>query len=418
MQITVNRLKHVMALVAPAVSTRDTIPAITQVIFKEGFAVGNNLEIAIAVEVPELGDEVFMLPPKRTEQTLGFLPDNSQLEITVDSGQVTLKDQGGFTAHQPMGTPGDFPDFPVFDRTGGGEVDGDAFVKNIAELLPYASKEASRPALTGVCLTLGEVLEVAAADGNRLAWRTLDMNLASDDAERSKVVVPARTYRVLQQLWRRVDKRPRASSSFGVERLANSPALQVASLATAKRYIDVTLGASRISFQMGDATLVSNTIEGEFPDYRSIVPDSFTHSLVFDAGEAYRAVRQMRPIAAAGAGIIRLEWRGKVLTISAKHAEMGESQTAITATIKGRASRIAFNVKYLLEVLKDLDGPMLLETGAPTGPGRFTHHAAPNILVMSMAVRDDPKSDQEPEEPEPGAGDDSGEETLEETLEE
>lgn len=195
--------------------------------------------------------------------------------------------------------------------------------------------------------------------------------------------------RVLQQLWRRVDKHPRASSSFGVERLASSPALTVASLATAKRYIEVTLGASQISFQMGEATLVSGTIDGEFPDYRSIIPASFTHSVVFDAGEAYRAVRQMRPIAAAGAGLIRLEWRGKVLTFSAKHTEMGDSQTAIAAAIKGRASRIAFNVKYLLEVLKDLDGPVLMETGAPLGSGRFTHHASPNILIMSMATTDD-----------------------------
>ena len=95
------------------------------------------------------------------------------------------------------------------------------------------------------------------------------MNLATDEGQSSKVVVPARTYRVLQQLWRRVEKRPRASASFGVERLASSPQLQIASLATAKRYIEVTLGASQISFQLGQATLVSQTIDGEFPDYRS-----------------------------------------------------------------------------------------------------------------------------------------------------
>ena len=87
--------------------------------------------------------------------------------------------------------------------------------------------------------------------------------MTSEEGQRSKVVVPAQTFKVLEQLWRRVDKRPRASTSFGVERLATSPALQVASLASARRYLEVTLGESQISFQLGEATLVSPTIAGQ-----------------------------------------------------------------------------------------------------------------------------------------------------------
>ena len=70
-------------------------------------------------------------------------------------------------------------------------------------------------------------------------------------------------------------------------------------------------------------------------------------------------------------------------------------------TTKGRASHISFSKTYLLQILKDLDGPVLMETGAPTGLGRFTHSAAPNILVMSMEVRTGKQTDPESEEQEP-----------------
>ncbi len=409
MKITVDRLKHVMNLAAPAVPSdkADSRPALPLVLFKEGYAIGNKLDLAIAVEVPELGDEVFMLRPKTMEQTLKSLPGNSMLEFTVDSGQVTLKAAHGFTMHAPLGEPNNFPAFPVFDRMGGGELDGDDFTAKVGDLLPYTAKKNDRPVLKGVCLTLGEVLEMGAGDGDRLAWRDLEATLTTEDEERTNFVVPAQALRVLQRLWRLVEKRPRAASSFGVERLANNPSLQVASLATAKRYIEVTLGMSQISFKLGDATLVSSLLPGTFPNYRSLVPETFIHSVVFDAGEGYRAIRQMAPLTPPS-GRIDLAWRGKVLTVSVTNTDTGDAQTTLEVSTQGRASHIAFHKNYLLQILKDKDGPVLMETGAPSGPGRFTHSSSPNILVSSM-TRAGQRTDPEPEEP--GTGDDSDEET-------
>ena len=80
----------------------------------------------------------------------------------------------------------------------------------------------------------------------------------------------------------------------------------------------------------------------------------------------------------------------------------------------GVSSHISFHKAYLLEILKDLDGPVLLEAGAPSGSGRFTHSSSPNILVMSMQ-KTGQQPDPEPEQdPDAGDGDDSGEETPEE----
>lgn len=390
MEITVSRLRRIMDLTRGAIGK----DAAQFVLCKDGFAVSNNLELAIAVELPELGNESFLLPHKNLRDTLQYLPGNSLLEVVSEQNRVTLKAlDSKFSTTLHTSAVEDFPDFPVIERTGGGEVDGDALVGNITELLGYASKEKARPVLTGVCLTLGDALEVAAADGFRLAWRTLPIKLIATETQPPRVIVPADAFKMLGRLWRRVDKRSRASNSFGVERLTTNPQLQVASMATARRYIEIAFGEFQVSFHLGEATLVSHTIDGEFPNYHSLIPEKATHSVVFDAGEAYRGLRQLAPIASGGSNIIRFRWSRDSLTLQAASAELGEAQASLTASIKGRASHIAFNLRYLLEILKDKDGPVLLETGLPTGPGRFTHYASPNILVMSMATSDTREAD-------------------------
>jgi DNA polymerase-3 subunit beta len=357
-------------------------------LFKEGFAVSNNGHMAIAVALPELGKEIFLVPHKNLLESLKYIPASTLLEITSENSTISVKGTtGGFATNLRSGEAVNFPDFPVFEKTGGGEVDGDALVNNLKEVVGYASKQVTRPVLTGVCFTLGDQLEVAAADGNRLAWRTLPIRLLAVEDQPPRVVIPAQAFRALERLWKIVDKKPRPSETFEPERLTSNPHLHVASLASARRYIDMAFGDTNVSFDLGEATLASTTIVGDFPDYSRLIPEKATHSVLFDAGEAYRAVRQLTPmLSAKGSTMVRLEWRRDSLTFKAASQDLGEAEVCLDAKSQGRASRMAFNYRFLLEVLKDKDGPILLETVTPTGPGRFTHHASPNILVMSMAT--------------------------------
>jgi DNA polymerase-3 subunit beta len=377
-------------------------------LFKEGFAVSNNGHMAIAVALPELGEETLLVPHKNLLESLKYIPASTLLEIASENSTISVKGTtGGFATNLRSGEAVNFPDFPVFEKTGGGEVDGDALVNNLKEVVGYASKQVTRPVLTGVCFTLGDQMEVAATDGNRLAWRTLPILLLAAEDQPPRVVIPAQAFRALERLWKIVDKTPGPSETFEPERLTSNPHLHVASLASGRRYIDITFGDTNVSFDLGEATLVSTTIEGDFPDYSGLIPEKATHSVLFDGGEAYRAVRQLTPmLSAKGSTIIRLEWRRDSLTFKAANQELGEARVQLDAKTQGRASRMAFNYRYLLEVLKDKDGPMLLETVTPTGVGRFTHYASPNILVMSMATAesreaaavesDDGGSEQEP----------------------
>lgn len=386
MRISVQRLRHVMGLCAPSIGREDTGLA-RFMLFQDGFAVGNNGQFAIAANLPEVGDERFLIPHRTMVDTVKFIPANTLLDITSDGMGTRIKGvTGGFATTLHNAEVLEFPDFPDLERTGGGEVDGDQFIRHLSELVTYASKQADRPALQGICLTLGEELEVVAADGFRLAWRVLPLRLPANQDQKPRVTIPAITIRALDRLWKAADKSPRASRTFDASRLMASPQLQVAGLAAGRRFMQIEFGVSKVSFNVGEATLISNTIDADFPNYHQLIPKKFNHSVVFDAGTAYRAVRQLAPVARTASNIVRLSWGRGQLTFSAASDSVGESSVTIEVDINGRASHNAFNIRYLLEMLKDKDGPFLMETNQPAGPGQFTNYGSPNLLLMTMKV--------------------------------
>ena len=386
MRISVQRLRHIMALCGPII-TRQSLPLQQFLLCQDGFAVANSDGMAIAVNLPELRDETFLLPHRTLGETIKFIPANTFLDITPEGGRITVKSvNGGFSTTLNQVDAQMFLPYPEFERTGGGQVDGDQLLQNLDELLAYTSTDSERPALTGICFTLGEELSLAAADGFRLAWRTLSLRLPAEEGQAPQVIIPSRTLRVLGQLWKTADLKPKPSTTLDPARLTANPQLQVASLAAGRRFLTIDFGDSKVSFNMGEATLISSIITEGFPNYEHLIPTKASHSVAFDSGTAYRAVRQLAPIARNSSGIIRLQWTKNQLTISAANDDIGESAVTLDASTKGRASRIAFNLKYLSELLAGKDGPMLLECNAPSQAGRFSHYASPNILLMSMFV--------------------------------
>lgn len=389
MKITVNRLRHILQLTQPSVGAK-SMTITNFLLLKEGYAVANNLETAVAVELKELGEEeTFLINHKLITDSLKTRPGNALLDITIEDDSVVMKCQNpAFTITHPVRVPDDFPDFPIVDQEDGGEVDGDVLVRDIADMLKYTAIIKDRPLLAGICFDMGEVLVVGAADGFRIAWRDIPVTLKAAEGQSARITIPAKSIKVLAQLWKNVEKRPRQQGHFDVEKLNGNPQLQVAAMATAKRYIQVALTESQVSFNMGEATLVSQIIKGDFPDYTQMIPKDPTHQVVFDAGEFYRALQQLAPIASAKSAnnIIRMSWRRQEMTLSAGGDE-GKSEATVAASIQGRASHIAFNLKYLQELLSGKEGRVLMETTTPSSPARFTHATSPNIVIMGMFVR-------------------------------
>ena len=141
----------------------------------------------------------------------------------------------------------------------------------------------------------------------------------------------------------------------------------------------VTPARRQILFHLEDIELVSQLIEGDFPDYNRIIPDGHTTRSVMDTANFLKAVRISHLFARDAANIVRLEvapsgdelMNGRI-TLVATSAELGDNVADLDASIEGDAVEIAFNAKYLIDVLSVIESPQfILETSTSSSPGVF-----------------------------------------------
>jgi DNA polymerase-3 subunit beta len=140
---------------------------------------------------------------------------------------------------------------------------------------------------------------------------------------------------------------------------------------------------------MQDIDLVSQLIEGKFPDYNQIIPKSYSTRTVLETNSLLKAARVSHLFARDSANIVKLEitpsgdelMNGRV-TLIATSAELGDNVADVDASIEGSSMEIAFNAKYLIDVLSIIDSPQVaLETTAAASPGCFVRSATTSLLM-------------------------------------
>lgn len=403
MEIKVQRLRQVLDLLAPAVSGRKTSLPITQgVLFHQGLAIATNLEVGVSIEMKEAQGEDILVPFRELRETLKYLPSYARVVMGVEGDGVQLVYPGGHVNLKSPGDAQDFPPFPSFTAQYEAKVDGDILIGALQEMVPYTAREDSVPVLGGVCIALGDPLEVAAADGFRLAWRTLDLRLPllvpESGSPDNQLVMPQRDVKVLFQLWQRSEKPPDMATQEVMARISSEPSIHVARLATARRLVRLGYNKTNIRFQWGSVTMVARLVGGTFPQYRQLIPTEAVSKVSFFAEDLLVAVRRQAPVAKEGSGIVRLAWSGNELQVSASADEVGSHQVTVSLHHReGEDGHIAFNYNYLIEYLKEKEGPVAMNTRTPTESALFSHRDTPLVLIMPMFVA----GDGEPEPPAP-----------------
>ena len=295
---------------------------------------------------------------------------NAPVQLTVEPPKMTLAVQSG---RDKAGINGIDPDdFPVIPRVEGeaisAEVEPQVLREMIAQVEFAAATDESRPVLAGVLIRFdGETLTMAAADGFRLAVR--EETVASPVAEWLDIIVPGRSLRELARL-------------IGDEgepiRLAITP------------------NRSQLLVRVGETEFVSRLIDGVFPDFRQIVPHDFSTRLEMSREAFLNAVRRASYFARDNNDVVRLavhpgeeEFMPGSVEISATAAERGSSQSFVDATISGPELQIAFNARYLSDVLGVLKNGhvMVGMNGAnqagvvrPAGDEGYTHVIMPMVI--------------------------------------
>jgi len=273
----------------------------------------------------------------------------------------------------------DFPPLPRVKGESEGVLNGDALVRALIAVAPYAATEEARPVLTGVCLTTGDQVEAAAADGFRLIWESVPGKLSGPS-----MIIPVRAVFILEHLW----KKAAAPDLTNVRDLAH--------LAVAPRLIRLNWGENLLEtrnlleFSFDAVTLIVTLIQGSFPDYRRLIPTETQPPVTVFAEEMERALAQVTPVAKGAKGIVRLVWEGEVLHVSVKGEEK-EVTVPVPAQFT-EPGRTAHDIRYLREYFKGRSGTVTIFPSETKGPVLFTHQGRPHVVIMPMFIEWEPKS--------------------------
>jgi DNA polymerase-3 subunit beta len=362
-----------LSVVGRAVSPRSTLPVLGNVLLATETGrlklSATNLEVGIncwiGAKVEEEGattvpartfiDLVNALPPERVDMEL--IVRTQTLNLCAGRSEANVK---GIDAQE-------FPVVPVPEGEGGIPIEPGVLHTAVEQVAFAAATDESRPILTGVLAKFEDSqLTLAAADGFRLSVRALSLPQAVPDP--FSIIIPARA---LIELGR-------------ISGEQEDPVV-----------ITVTPTRNQVIFQLTDIVLVSQLIDGNFPDYRQIIPSDHTTDTVMDTAAFLKACKTALIFARDAAHIARLHVKpaselapGHVI-VSATSAETGDDVSELDASIDGEEVEVAFNVKYLIDVLSVVGTPQVaLDTTTSSSPGvirpigdvDFTHVIMPMHL--------------------------------------
>jgi DNA polymerase-3 subunit beta len=367
-------LSRGLGVVGRAVATRTTLPITNNVLLATDQSrlklVATNLEMAISYWIGAKVEEegTITVPARLLSEFVNSLPnDKIDIELSPRTKTLGLK-CARFEARISGVDAKDFPPIPTIDEGIATKVEVGALSQGISQVAFAAASEESRPVLTGVDAQLdGELLTLAAADGFRLAVYKLPLN--TQVSQKTEVIIPARTLTELNRL-----------------------------MADGGEMVDITINPnkSQALFRLKDTELVSQLVQGTFPQYTQLIPQSYNTRVIVDVAEFLRATKTASIFARDGSGIVRLmvasggELTPGKLTISARSEEIGDDVGEIDATVEGEEAKIAFNGKYLIDVLSALrESQVALETTNPSSPGVIKPVGVDNYIhvVMPMFVQ-------------------------------
>ena len=369
------QLAHSVNMVSRAVSPRSTLPVLSNILIKtdEGRLrlSATNLELGITSWIGARieGEGAITVPARTFTDLVSALP-SEQVVITLDNSTQTLNVRCGTSETNIKGIDAEeFPPIPEPDLEDGVPLNITNFKEMVQQVAFAASTDEARPVLTGVLLKVdGDHITMAATDGFRISIREDDIpNPVSRPIE---AIIPARALVELSRIIGGADEET-LIMTFPAER-------------------------GQVIFHLKNLELASQLIEGTFPDYRAIIPASFkTHTLLSTNG-LLKACKQAEIIARDGTNVARLNIIPEsgdaipgTLELSAQSEQTGSSEILVDASVDGVPLLVAFNVRFLREVLEVIKADHVwLETNAANTPGMLRPQGDDHFkhIIMPMHI--------------------------------
>jgi DNA polymerase-3 subunit beta len=363
-------LARALALVARSVRRDPTLPVLGNVLLETVAdsrlrVAATNRELFIIAYVPAVVHEsgAATLPAHTLTDWVKSLPDaplgarltarTQSVDLVCGRTRSTLK---GIDAKE-------FPNLPALDLSSAPTLPAHDLQQAIESVIFAAAEDEARPIVNGVLLQMeGSCLTLAAADGFRIAERMLSLDAPVGEA--ATAVVPARALKEL------------------------TIALQMLLPDTPVR-IGVEPDGAQVWFDAGSVVLATQTVNGDYPAYRRVVPKAGAHTtcVQLECTALRAALKCVEVIARENGHALQLHAGDHALTLTAIAAETGENVVELPATLEGQPLEVAFNSRYLREAVEALDTEQaMLDLTTPTSPGvlRPVGHDGQLCVIMPL----------------------------------
>ncbi|MBE9250849.1 DNA polymerase III subunit beta [Dolichospermum sp. LEGE 00240] len=367
-----------LSLVSRAVPSRPTHPVLANILLQAdaetnqvsltAFDLSLGIRSSFSAEVLEGG--TIALPAKLLVDITSRLPegeialDDQSADNTGEGIIVTLKPKSGRYQVRAMGAE-EFPELPIIENAEAITLTTAALIEGLKGSLFATSSDETKQVLTGVHLTLKQdTLEFAATDGHRLAVLETTNERPVEGSEQVEVTVPAKALRELQRM------------------LGHN--------STSEETVAVYLDQGQVVFAWQNQRLTSRTLEGQYPAYRQLIPRQFERQVTLERKQFISTLERIAVLADQKNNIVKvsIDNANQEITLSCEAQDVGSGTESMPAQISGEDIDIAFNVKYLMEGLKELPSSEIqMHLNQSLTPVIFTPLGGLKMTYLAMPVQ-------------------------------
>ncbi|MDD4557541.1 MAG: DNA polymerase III subunit beta [bacterium] len=356
-------LASTLQAIMRAVSNRSTQPILgnTLIEFEEGHLLftGTDLEIGLktAVKAQVESNGSVTVPAKLLYEIISNLP-GEEIELCQEKEHELLVKQGKSKYSIRTLPASEYPLFPELEKGDICEIPAAILQQAIRQVIFASSQDETRPILTGVLLEVeGNNINLAATDGHRLALRSISLPELSQ--EQIALIIPERTFNELSRL-----------------------------LSSGEGEVVIRVLSNQVAFIYNKIVLVSRIIEGKYPNYRQVIPGNLPSGTVASRDEITKAVKGAHILAKEGSHVVKMSFSAERIAVTAVTQDVGDVYEEINAQYDGEDMDIAFNARYLLDILGNLDEEIVeIKTGTPLSPAIIRPVGKEGYTYVVMPVK-------------------------------
>ncbi len=321
-----------------------------------------NLELSInywiGAKIEQEGN--ITIPAKEITEFVSYLP-SGKIDLELKNNLLDLssdKTQSSFST-----TPAtDFPEFPQIDPNSLFEIDFDLINQSINQISFSAATDDTRPILSGIlCIFENNSIKFIATDGFRLSFKEIKLEQPLNlKKENLSFIIPAK-------------------SLIEVTKLART---------TQKIKIGLTPDEHQVIFVLDDIELISRLIEGDFPDYKKLIPQNYSTKVFINKNELFQSVKLASVFARESANIVKINIKNNSLELTANAPQVGQNLIKLESKTEGESLEIAFNYKFLTDFLNVCKSDeILIELNENLSPVFFHDQSDQSFTHIIMPVR-------------------------------